>query len=848
MESINISTKKNKVLACFLSRDIFSLTYITVCILWFFPLLGSWIDPISKVCLIWGALIIFKDLLTQRLMFKSYYWALPILLMFFYCFSIVSNINTGLYMGAKHLLYSGLSLLILYAQDSGKSEKDLKKLLYYLNTIIIIVVFVAGIISIIMYAGSIGFEFYQGDTRLRQGFLENRLFGVYTSPNTGALFSIISIVAMCMNSFLKKKKMFKWSIMYIINGLVQGIYFSLTLSNGGMVTLSILVFLFFVIFYFAPSCQSKINAKALFITLILFVVSVAGVKLIMSGIRTGMSYVPSLVEQIALSESNETEEEKEDKIQFKRIESGDDLSNGRLTIWSGGIKMWKQYPLLGLADAKAFQGEEIVTKADISQLNKAEKEWIRKAGGNLHNSYVQILVNSGIIGMLLFITFAILLASNFIRFFYRGNRKSEQYNLLGLFFVILGAMAGNGMVETHLLFNRQDPYGAIFWFYIGLAFVFMEKFRKQKEYYDTGSGEFVDYAIACDTPLQVLNSIRFAKCNINNFKADIYIYHQFKDADKVSKGLEDIGIFNHVYNVLPYKKCSGFWSKLLTLSRLCFPTIYLKKYVQEKCSSRANYRYLVVSFQSPFTTNLHRCYADAKVVLLEDGTGTYFGDIMKDYSSKLFSRLDMLFANTSLQMHPVVGYLSNPSLLNTDVEYPIKSLVNLHDKKVEKIIEEVFSYEANNLYMKSKMIYLTQPLEEKKGFNKNNCKEIEQILFKNYREKLLVRVHPRQKQNEYVDFQVDTCANLWELECMKHLSDTHVLIGAFSTAQLMPKILADKEPYIIFIYKLLFEDTSENEWKNIQQLINTFKDMYREKNKIWIPQNIKELEQILEEL
>ena len=72
-------------------------------------------------------------------------------------------------------------------------------LLKIVNDIIIVLSFVAGIASILMFVFKIGFTFWRGDLLLRQGFLENRLFGVYTSPNSASLMVIVVFAAMMLN-------------------------------------------------------------------------------------------------------------------------------------------------------------------------------------------------------------------------------------------------------------------------------------------------------------------------------------------------------------------------------------------------------------------------------------------------------------------------------------------------------------------------------------------------------------------------------------------------------------------------------------------------------------------------
>ena len=59
----------------------------------------------------------------------------------------------------------------------------------------------------------------------RQGFIESRLFGVYTSPNMGAMFGFISVVMVVINKLLVNKPYRLLNIVYIVNLVVQIIYY-----------------------------------------------------------------------------------------------------------------------------------------------------------------------------------------------------------------------------------------------------------------------------------------------------------------------------------------------------------------------------------------------------------------------------------------------------------------------------------------------------------------------------------------------------------------------------------------------------------------------------------------------
>ena len=112
----------------------------------------------------------------------------------------------------------------------------------------------------------------------------------------------------------------------------------------------------------------------------------------------------------------------------------------------------------------------------------------------------------------------------------------------------------------------------------------------------------------------------------------------------------------------------------------------------------------------------------------------------------------------------------------------------------------------------------------------------------------LLRLHPRDTLPEDTALSVDEIRNLWELECIRQIGDDHVLIGAFSTSQFMPKILTGREPTIICTYKLLFSDLSRDPWPEVDRFISAFRKNYSGRDKIFCPETMEELKALLAKL
>ena len=105
---------------------------------------------------------------------------------------------------------------------------------------------------------------------------------------------------------------------------------------------------------------------------------------------------------------------------------------------------------------------------------------------------------------------------------------------------------------------------------------------------------------------------------------------------------------------------------------------------------------------------------------------------------------------------------------------------------------------------------------------------VDSIIY-NYSGDLIVRNHPRETR---------------ELKCDNDINDDKVLIAFCSTAQITPKMLYDKEPYLVFLYRLFDCDWIEDYDRLVEQVRNS----YRNKKKVFLPSTLDELVNTLNNL
>ena len=361
------------------------------------------------------------------------------------------------------------------------------------------------------------------------------------------------------------------------------------------------------------------------------------------------------------------------------------------------------------------------------------------------------------------------------------------------------------------------------------------------------------FAFFADTPFQLLNCINFTWHNVENSRnnADLYIHKQFEAYPEIVKSIEDLHIFRSVIPcTLPIKNNEN---KIVHVFRRCFdlffPKVAVCKWCNEKTVAYKNYDVILASGPLPFVIALKDLNKNAKVWFYDDGSGSYHGDIINTFNKSFRPLLYKLTGKGVQTIVPERLYVNNVNMCQATIAAEVMALPEYDVNETDFIfaLNKVFACSKKNNY--EKIVYLSQPLENiapKPGevFLTNVLR-----VLKHYINHVTVRPHPREAYREYGGLQVDRSQQMWELKCIENIDEKQVLIGIFSTAQLVPKLFFEKEPYLIFLHHIYRKTTNANlNIENIDALIHNIADHYRTAKKIFIPESIEEFAEILNQI
>lgn len=184
---------------------------------------------------VWGVAVAAKCYFTSKQIWVRKY--LPILLCFL-AICLATEVLNFQYGGVRIIgewCFFAICILLLYTQNNSDMEgysKLLKKVTAILGVVISVMMIISLWMFVTMYSQQIT---TRSGVVVTIGFKENRLFGVFSSPNVGGLFALISIWCSIFSLYLRKdqKKTYPvWVAVSVVQILLAVGFISAALSYG----------------------------------------------------------------------------------------------------------------------------------------------------------------------------------------------------------------------------------------------------------------------------------------------------------------------------------------------------------------------------------------------------------------------------------------------------------------------------------------------------------------------------------------------------------------------------------------------------------------------------------------
>lgn len=415
------------------------------------PVIHPFIGRFSKITVLWAFLCILYDIKVTKKIFKVPLSKPIILFGLFWLFSVLMNYQNNLVGNVTFFCYGVIYIWVLYPKYANDNERMLEKFLNFFCSL----TFISSIVSVIMFL--MRYKTLFNDYII--GYHMGRLYGVYVSPNTGGIYALIAAVASIFIIFhWQGKNKLLIRILHGVNIFIQVSYISLTDSNGTKITYItfVLLIVFALIYHLLKEKKVFVRIALSVCFSILCVITCIGV---FKGIGTVYSYLPSILEKV--NTPNEEEKEEDDEltaIAIKRKYEDEQFAAGRVEIWKIGFKILGKSPIYGVAHENVQDVAEIVEpkKTDITD----------KISSGMHNLYMEVLVETGLVGFIIFTIILIAAAKELLKYYFVTKQICGSHAKLLLLISLIGAMAVNNFGECTILFC-QSGIGIVFWLVIG---------------------------------------------------------------------------------------------------------------------------------------------------------------------------------------------------------------------------------------------------------------------------------------------------------------------------------------------------------------------------------------------
>lgn len=472
----------NSVAKKLMSISTFKVVFLICSFLYTFPFTAIIMSELFKVFIIWGTLLLLYDFFKRKKYGFNSKTLLIIIFVFITLIGVLFNYRSNLYSNFTVSLYLFVQSVCMLIYDKSETKDSVFKEIKRYSNIIVFITFICSILSLLIYLLNIKLSIYNGYQAVLIGVFEGRLWSIYGNPNTLGHFSLLSILFSLILFILNNSKKNKTYL--IINIVFQ--WLCILLSNSRSTLVGVFGALFILVFYGLAekgknNNQSVIdyiknNIIKLLLKVLSIIVGVIGLSII---IKHSIPYLSVYINIInskdtpTIISTNPSQIDNGKKIEIEKLISNEkskivreqqteDISNGRFEIWKGAVKVSAKRPIFGVG-FKNVNGE----------INKYINEDFRKENPqiteNTHNIYLQILTSHGIIALVVFVSYFILLFKENIMYLslYKGNDSKLYFVSLITFCIIMSLLSIN-LFDSNILYFFSLFCVPIFWLSINI--------------------------------------------------------------------------------------------------------------------------------------------------------------------------------------------------------------------------------------------------------------------------------------------------------------------------------------------------------------------------------------------
>lgn len=437
-----------------------------------------------------------------------------VLFLILLCFaiSLAFNWNEFWIRNARALISGVIFFFVLFSKPKSLPVCYLEKNIHIFDMLVIWITFFESLISCLFIFShtTLFFENFS-HSFFEIGWSTERIQGIYGNGNAEGIAGVISFTISIIEIVFSRLNKRKASKIIYANIIVQVIAILVSASRSCFIG---------IIFVIGASClvhycvQNEHKIKGTFKTIIvtfiasMLLLSIGSIVPKISSLGDIREYLVSFPEkkierirneqkdanvisiadriltgkQTIVNDGNGQQNSEDNSLQEdeKGIGSLNDYSSGRIQIWEGGLKVFKNHLMWG----GGLYGLENYLYEETEFFDNYDSERIEQIKHNyysMHNDYLQAFVSTGLLGGTLYNGLILYLAVYGVVLFFR-SREQEDREKKGYLLVLIGVLLLQGMF-SYIFYFDAIATGTIFWLYFGilLAYNFPKDFEDAKQ-------------------------------------------------------------------------------------------------------------------------------------------------------------------------------------------------------------------------------------------------------------------------------------------------------------------------------------------------------------------------------
>ncbi|MBO0483002.1 O-antigen ligase family protein [Candidatus Enterococcus courvalinii] len=373
--------------------------------------------------------------------------------------SSLMNLEYGYSQNIKLLMWQAIFFFIVYQFGKDYGANFFFKLFGWL---ISIVWFINNTISLYMFIIQYGvkipiqYKYYP----VRLGWLGNRLFGIYTDPNFGAVISFVVILISIYYLITKTSMHLLLKTFIILNITIQFSFIALSGSRTTLVCMLIVTFVFaFFSFFSSKYLKNKIIYKWI-VSFLIGCVSMLGVYTLNYVTANGWAYVPTITHLKNVNDPNKSNNSNQkvppkEKVNLDRPDTeGGDISNLRFQLWASAVEIFKSNPMSGGSPGYYIQYAH----------DKLPHTFMGKDNLTAHSFIFLIMAATGGLGLITFFCFFFIQCYKTLRYCFTRNdlvKDEVFFDILIMLTIVVSAL----FITELVLVSTIGSF--VFWSHLG---------------------------------------------------------------------------------------------------------------------------------------------------------------------------------------------------------------------------------------------------------------------------------------------------------------------------------------------------------------------------------------------